>query len=39
MYNLLVDRVVAMYFGSTLAEGTFDEVIADKQVQEAYLGQ
>jgi ABC-type branched-subunit amino acid transport system ATPase component len=35
----LVDRVVAMYFGSTLAEGTFDEVIADKQVQEAYLGQ
>ncbi len=35
----LVDRVVAMYFGSTLAEGTFDEVIADEKVQEAYLGQ
>lgn len=35
----LVDRVVAMYFGSSLAEGTFDEVVADKKVQEAYLGQ
>lgn len=34
----LVDRVVAMSFGANLAEGTFDEVIADKQVQEAYLG-
>ncbi len=35
----LVDRVVAMSFGATLAEGTFDEVIGDKSVQEAYLGQ
>ena len=35
----LVDRVVAMSFGSLLAEGSFEEVIANKKVQEAYLGQ
>ena len=35
----LVDRVVVMSFGSTIAEGSFDEVIKDKKVQEAYLGQ
>ncbi len=34
----LVDRVVAMSFGGLLAEGTFDEVLADAKVQEAYLG-
>ncbi len=34
----LVDRVVAVSFGSVLAEGSFDEVLADPQVQEAYLG-
>ena len=34
----LVDRVVAMSFGSLLSEGSFDEVLADKKVQEAYLG-
>ncbi len=34
----LVDRVVAMSFGSLLAEGSFDDVLADKKVQEAYLG-
>jgi len=35
----LVDRVVVMSFGATIAEGSFDEVIANKKVQEAYLGQ
>ena len=35
----LVDRVVVMSFGATIAEGTFDEVVADPRVQEAYLGQ
>lgn len=34
----LVDRVVAISFGETIAEGTFDEVIADEGVQKAYLG-
>ncbi len=34
----LVDRVVAMSFGALLSEGTFDEVIGDEKVQEAYLG-
>ena len=34
----LVDRVVAMSFGELIAEGTFDEVIADEGVQQAYLG-
>ncbi len=35
----LVDRVVVMSFGAIIAEGTFKEVIADKKVREAYLGQ
>ena len=35
----LVDRVVVMSFGATIAEGTFDAVLADRRVQEAYLGQ
>lgn len=34
----LVDRVVAISFGETIAEGTFSEVIADEGVQTAYLG-
>lgn len=34
----LVDRVVAISFGQTIAEGTFAEVIADEGVQKAYLG-
>ena len=34
----LVDRVVAMSFGETIAEGTFSEVIEDEGVQKAYLG-
>ena len=35
----LVDRVVVMSFGATIAAGSFDDVIANKRVQEAYLGQ
>jgi len=35
----LVDRVVVMSFGATIAEGSFDDVIKNKKVQEAYLGQ
>ena len=34
----LVDRVVVMSFGASIAEGTLDEVLADREVQEAYLG-
>ena len=35
----LVDRVVVMSFGALIAEGTFDEVLDNPLVQEAYLGQ
>ena len=35
----LVDRVVVMSFGALIAEGTFDEVLGNPLVQEAYLGQ
>jgi ABC-type branched-subunit amino acid transport system ATPase component len=34
----LVDRVVAISFGRLIADGSFEEVIADKKVKEAYLG-
>ena len=34
----LVDRVVVMSFGAAIAEGPLDEVLADPQVREAYLG-
>jgi len=34
----LVDRVVVMSFGAVIAEGTLEEVLADREVQEAYLG-
>jgi ABC-type branched-subunit amino acid transport system ATPase component len=34
----LVDRVVVVSFGEVLAEGSFEEVIADEKVKEAYLG-
>ena len=34
----LVDRVLVLCFGRTIAEGKFDEVIQDKAVQDAYLG-
>ena len=35
----LVDRVVAISFGAVIAEGSFEEVIANQKVQTAYLGQ
>ena len=35
----LVDRVVVMSFGSVIAEGAFDDVLANPTVREAYLGQ
>ena len=34
----LVDRVVVINFGEVMAEGTFRDVVADKDVQNAYLG-
>ncbi len=34
----LVDRVVVVSFGRPIAEGSFDEVIRDERVKEAYLG-
>jgi len=34
----LVDRVVVVSFGIAIAEGSFEEVIANEKVQEAYLG-
>jgi branched-chain amino acid transport system ATP-binding protein len=35
----VVDRAVVMDLGAMLAEGTFDEVMADPGVRNAYLGQ
>jgi branched-chain amino acid transport system ATP-binding protein len=35
----VVDRAVVMDLGSMLAQGTFDEVMADPGVRNAYLGQ
>ncbi len=35
----LVDRVLVLSFGEVIAEGTFEEVIKDEGVREAYLGQ
>lgn len=34
----LVDRVVVVSFGQRIAEGSFEQVIADEKVKEAYLG-
>ena len=34
----LVDRVVVVSFGQLIAEGSFEQVIADEKVKEAYLG-
>jgi branched-chain amino acid transport system ATP-binding protein len=35
----VVDRAIVMDLGAMLAEGTFDEVMADPNVRDAYLGQ
>ncbi len=35
----LVDRVIVMSFGAAIAEGSFDEVVRDAAVRDAYLGQ
>ena len=35
----VVDRAIVMDLGAMLAEGTFDEVMADPVVRQAYLGQ
>jgi len=34
----LVVRVVVVSFGQRIAEGSFDDVIANEKVKEAYLG-
>jgi branched-chain amino acid transport system ATP-binding protein/sulfate-transporting ATPase len=34
----ITDRCVVLNFGRKIAEGTFAQVSADRQVQEAYLG-
>jgi branched-chain amino acid transport system ATP-binding protein len=39
MVGEVVDRAIVMDLGAMLAEGTFDEVMADHQVRHAYLGQ
>ena len=35
----VVDRTVVMDLGSMVAEGTFDDVMANPIVRKAYLGQ
>ncbi len=35
----LCDPVIVMAAGARLTEGTFDEIVADRRVQDAYLGQ
>jgi branched-chain amino acid transport system ATP-binding protein len=39
MVSEVVDRAVVMDLGGMLAQGTFDEVMRDPHVREAYLGQ
>jgi branched-chain amino acid transport system ATP-binding protein len=39
MVGEVVDRTIVMDLGAMLAEGTFDEVMADPSVRDAYLGQ
>ena len=39
MVGEVVDRTVVMDLGSMLAHGTFDEVMANPEVRQAYLGQ
>ncbi len=39
MVGEVVDRTIVMDLGAMLAEGSFDEVMADPKVRHAYLGQ
>ena len=34
----LVDRVVVIHFGHLIAEGSFDQIIKNEKVKEAYFG-
>jgi branched-chain amino acid transport system ATP-binding protein len=38
MVGSVVDRTLVMDLGAMVAEGTFDEVMADPRVRNAYLG-
>ena len=38
MVGEVVDRTVVMNLGSVIADGSFDEVMADPAVRHAYLG-
>ena len=38
LINQLCNTVIVMTQGSVLAKGTFDEIVKNKEVQEAYLG-
>ena len=38
MVGEVVDRTIVMNLGEVIAEGTFDEVMADADVRRAYLG-
>jgi branched-chain amino acid transport system ATP-binding protein len=38
MVGSVVDRTIVMNLGAVIAEGTFDEVMADPSVRQAYLG-
>jgi len=38
MVGSVVDRTIVMNLGAVIAEGSFDEVMADPSVRQAYLG-
>jgi branched-chain amino acid transport system ATP-binding protein len=38
MVGSVVDRTIVMNLGVVIAEGTFDDVMADPAVRQAYLG-
>ncbi len=39
MVGDVVDRAIVMDLGAMLAQGSFDEIMADSKVRQAYLGQ